>query len=89
MLSSSAESDPKGRAPGGHRRVWEVPLAWITAAVSVTEMLSVMSKPTASRMLGCLDRNYYFLTLLSLLPCQGDTSGDFMKALLALCGGED
>lgn len=31
----------------------------------------------------------FSLTLFSLCPCQGDTSGDFMKALLAICGGED
>lgn len=29
------------------------------------------------------------LTLLSLCPCQGDTSGHFLKALLAVCGGKD
>lgn len=66
--SSSAGPDPQGQTPGrgGHKCVWRGLSGLDTAAVSVTEMPSVMSRPVAARMLGCLDRNDYFLTLLSL-----------------------
>lgn len=71
MSRGSAGSDPQGQTPRGaggrgHKCVWRGLSGLDTATVSVTEVLSVMSRPVAVRMLGCLDRNEYFLTLLSL-----------------------
>lgn len=84
MLCSSSGSDSKGLIPRGTGPVsGEVSLALAQQLLVTDSMLM------ATRRLGYLDQNYSFLTNLLSLPCQGDTSGDFLKALLALCGGED
>lgn len=79
MLCSSSGSDSRGTGP----------VSGEVSGLGTATVLVTDSRLMATRRLGYLDQNYSFLTNLLSLPCQGDTSGDFLKALLALCGGED